>query len=86
MAFEKPLTLPRNQPVEPQHMGWLGKAVGIVSIPPGNVAAITVVMGLLIGAIVTGLMLYSGNQAPYEIWKYLTPIITGALGFLFGKK
>ena len=68
--------------------GWLGKFFGAGVSAPTNIAGSAVLGGLAIGAVVSAVLLYnsSGDTAnATEIWKYMTPIITGALGYLFGK-
>ena len=68
--------------------GLLGKLFGAGASAPNNIAGLAVIFGLAIGAAISGVVLYSGTgdtAAATEIWKYITPIVTGALGYLFGK-
>ncbi|HCE2191249.1 TPA: hypothetical protein ACMDXF_004499 [Vibrio parahaemolyticus] len=65
--------------------GFIGKLFGTGQNGPVNIAGICVVLGLLTGAIITAGMLFTGKQNSYEIWQYVSPIVTGALGFIFGK-
>jgi len=68
--------------------GLLGKLFGTGASAPNNIAGLAVILGLAIGAVISGVVLYSGTgdtAAATEIWKYITPIVTGALGYLFGK-
>lgn len=88
MAFRKPSTpivdQSPNIELERLNAGSLGTFFGIAQNAPCNIAGLAVVAGLLIGGITTGVLVYQNNQTPYEIWKYVAPIVTGALGFLFG--
>ncbi|MGA2175171.1 MAG: hypothetical protein ABSH38_09340 [Verrucomicrobiota bacterium] len=68
--------------------GWFGKIFGSKNAA-SNVAGISVLLGFLGSVVVTGILVYNatnGTSNAFEIWKYTTPIITGGLGFLFGKK
>lgn len=68
--------------------GLLGKLFGAGASAPNNIAGLAVIAGLAIGAVISGVALYKADvetAAAMEIWKYITPIVTGALGYLFGK-
>jgi len=96
MAFKKPpSTSPNESPNMDLHKlqaGCLGKLFGVGDNAGTNVAGLAVILGLLLGTIVTIFMLYTQigqntpSESPYEIWKYIAPVVTGALGYLFGKK
>lgn len=74
-------------------VGWFGKVFGSKNAAL-NIAGITVVLALCVSCMVSGLLVYGATNGAtngardnaFEIWKYTAPIITGALGFLFGKK
>lgn len=66
--------------------GFLGKLFGVGDSAPANIAGLAVILSLLLGAVMTYATLGSQKESPYEIWKYLTPIVTGGLGYLFGKE
>ncbi|EGR0722828.1 hypothetical protein QPB21_004683 [Vibrio alginolyticus] len=74
-----------NLDVARLNAGFIGKLFGTGSNGPVNIAGACVLLGLLTGLIITGGMLYGAKNNPYEIWQYVSPIITGALGFIFGK-
>lgn len=63
--------------------GWLGRVFGSGDRAPMNIAGLAVVMLLAIGVTAT---IREGGPASGETWKYVAPIITGALGFTFGKR
>ena len=68
--------------------GLLGKFFGVGVSAPSNIAGIAVLGGMAIGAVVSGVLLCretADASTATEIWKYMTPIVTGALGYLFGK-
>jgi hypothetical protein len=67
--------------------GALGKFFGSGSTAPNNIAGFAVVIGFLLAGLITGVFLCIDpkNQSTFEIWKYTGPIITGALGFIFGR-
>lgn len=64
-------------------MGWFGWLFGSPKNAPLNMAGATLVVTLLVGGIATFAFPSSDR---IEAWKYLTPIITLALGYAFGKK
>ena len=74
-----------NLDVARLHAGFIGKFFGTGQNGPVNIAGICIILGLLTGLAITGGMIYADKQNPYEIWKYVSPIITGALGFIFGR-
>jgi hypothetical protein len=67
--------------------GALGKFFGSGSTAPNNIAGFAVVIGFVLAGIITSVFLYIDpkSQNTFEIWKYIGPIITGALGFIFGR-
>lgn len=65
--------------------GVVGKLFGTGQNGPVNIAGLCVLLGLLTGLVISGGMIYAAKSNPYEIWKYVSPLITGALGFIFGK-
>jgi len=75
-----------NLDLERLTAGLLGKLFGVGSSAASNIAGLVALIALLGGIVINLLLLNAGKEAPYEVWKYLAPIITGALGFIFGKK
>jgi hypothetical protein len=68
--------------------GQLGRLFGAGESAPSNIAGLAVLGGLTIGGLVSGALLFksdSGASDVTEIWKYTAPIVTAALGYLFGK-
>lgn len=67
--------------------GLLGKFFGSSSNAPNNIAGLSVILSF----IVSGIAIWasrevtdSGTNVSYEILKYTIPIVTGALGYMFG--
>ena len=61
--------------------GWIGRVVGGPKNAPNNIAFVVVTLALLAGVV-------AGVFAPAdraEVWKYIAPIITLTLGYLFGR-
>ena len=75
-----------NLDVHRLHAGLLGKVFGIPPTAQSNIAGAAVVLGIVIGGVISGGMLLANRENPFEIWKYTLPTITGALGFIFGRK
>ena len=68
--------------------GLLGKLFGTGVSAPNNIAGLAVIGGLLIGGGISGALLFkdaTDASTATEIWKYVAPMVTGALGYLFGK-
>ncbi len=68
--------------------GQLGRLFGTGDSAPSNIAGLAVLGGLAIGGSVSGVLLFkssAGTGDVTEIWKYMAPIVTAALGYLFGK-
>lgn len=66
--------------------GWLGKIFGTGDTSSNNIAGICIIICLLFGGIMCIYYANSNSIDPYEIWTYLTPIITGSLGYIFGRQ
>ena len=69
--------------------GWLGRFWGADFHSSNNIAGLSIILLIVVGTIY---MLCKVNKCTDEshaqivdFWKILTPIIAGALGFLFGK-
>jgi hypothetical protein len=75
-----------NMDLERLNAGLCGKFWGTTGNAQSNIAGMTVIICLLIASMATYFSKGSDNQYSYEIWKYISPIITGSLGFLFGHK
>lgn len=67
--------------LERLNAGWLGKIFGIGDNASNNIAGFAVIIGFLLGGIFSCINVTN----PFEIWSYITPIITGALGYIFGR-
>lgn len=71
--------------------GLLGSLWGASSSVPNNVAALVAIALVLFGMIYTLFALYlmpAGKEMGYikDLWAIITPIITLAIGYLFGNK
>ena len=67
-------------------IGIVGKIVGCGDNVARNVAAISVLLFGLSGIVLMFWSpLYDESGPLYEHWKYLTPLITASLGYLFGQ-
>ena len=75
-------TLLRSRELELES-GLLGKLFGAPTHSPGNIAGFLIVILLLSGILVTYL---PGSISATDFWGVITPLITLALGYLFGKK
>ena len=65
-------------------IGWLGKIWGSPKTSPNNIAGFTIVLLLLLGIVWT---IFSKDfDSAKSLWSIITPIITLALGYLFGEK
>ena len=67
--------------LERLNAGWLGIIFGTADNSSNNIAGICIIICLIFG----GIMSIINSTNPYEIWTYLSPIITGALGYIFGR-
>lgn len=66
--------------------GLLGKLFGSGNNCSKNIAGLTIMGGLLLSVGICTFAMNKGDVNPYEIWKITGPIITGALGFIFGQQ
>jgi hypothetical protein len=86
-----PITITREARLQPKLVkelrqmeldaGYIGRLVGGPKNAPNNIAFVVVVLVLLAG-------LAAGVFAPAdraEVWKYIAPIVTLTLGYLFGR-
>ena len=48
----------------------------------GNIAGAVLLLSMTAGLIVT---VYPGGDTAAESWKFIAPIVTGTMGFLFGR-
>lgn len=62
--------------------GHLGKFFGAPANAPTNIAGLLILLFVLTGII---LSFIPGNISSSDYWKWITPFITLALGYLFGK-
>ena len=61
--------------------GWIARIIGAKNNAPRNIAFLTIIMAFFISTLVT---LTIADQR-LEIWKFTAPIITLAMGYVFGK-
>ncbi|MGV3460684.1 MAG: hypothetical protein ACO1N9_09555 [Flavobacterium sp.] len=77
--------------VHERELGALGKFFGAGDTVKMNIAGLTIIVLTLTGIIYTFCILYNNNSnnpkaiGILEFWGIITPIITLALGFVFGK-
>ncbi len=63
--------------------GWLGKLFGSSKIAPCNIAGLCLLLLVVPGI---ALLFFSGTtMTAGDYWKFITPIVTLILGYLFGK-
>lgn len=62
--------------------GWVGKFFGSKTNAPTNIAGIFITLLLISGVVV---LFFSSNIQPLEYWKTIIPLLTLAIGYLFGK-
>jgi hypothetical protein len=62
--------------------GWLGRVVGSAKNAPTNITFLVVALVLIAGL---GVALLS-PQDRLEFWKIILPVLTLALGYVFGQK
>ena len=65
--------------------GFIGKLFGSGANCTNNIAGLTIIIAFIASVIINGVLVYNNRDAPYEIWKITSPIITAALGFIFGQ-
>jgi len=73
---------------ESEERGWLGKLWGTIEHSSNNIAGLFIVLLLLIGTGYTCCLLFedSANHSKIlEFWGMLSPMLTLALGYLFGR-
>jgi hypothetical protein len=63
--------------------GWLGGFFGTGTNAPANIAGLTVIVLLVAGIAISW---FETKMPPLDYWKTAAPIITLALGYLFGRK
>jgi hypothetical protein len=63
--------------------GLLGKLFGTGTSAPLKIAGFTLVLLIVPGVLV---LFFDTKMPPAEYWKLAGPIVTGALGFVFGRK
>lgn len=87
----EPITITREARLQPKLIkelrqmeldaGLLGRVVGGPKNAPNNIAFAVVVLTLLAGLAAS--IVAPADRA--EVWKYIAPIVTLTLGYLFGK-
>jgi len=63
--------------------GWLGSVFGMGPQAPINITGLVVIL-LILGGLAA--MYTKTEMSAAEYWKIAGPIITGGLGFIFGRK
>lgn len=70
--------------------GWIGHIWGASEHSSNNIAGLLIVSILVIGAAYTAYMICVDacctHQEVLDFWKLLTPLLTMALGYIFGHK
>lgn len=66
-------------------IGWMGHVFGDAAEKPGNVAAAAVVLAFILLALVLFAVPNSPDVPKREVITLLGGVITGALGFIFGR-
>lgn len=59
--------------------GWLGQVAGAPKNAPTNIAFLTILLSFVVG------LISFLHPKTLEIWTFLVPIITGTIGYVFGK-
>jgi hypothetical protein len=62
--------------------GWIGRVIGSAKNAPNNIAFLVLVLAFGVGVALA----FFRTEQPLEIWKYVAPIITLAMGYVFGQK
>jgi hypothetical protein len=63
-----------------ENPGWVGRCIGSSKNAANNIAFVVVVLVLIAGGVS-----FAFPSERVEIWKTLVPIVTPALGYVFGK-
>lgn len=74
--------------IKDKDLGWLGKFWGSGENSSRNIAAMVLFL-LIFGSSVVSVVIYCSTQDSsliVKIWGYVTPVISLALGYIFGKK
>lgn len=66
-------------------IGWMGRVFGDAAEKPGNVAAAAIVLAFIMLAVVI-IVVPDTATSKTQLLTLLGSIITGALGFLFGRR
>lgn len=66
-------------------IGVLGKFFGCSNHASKNIAGLIAALSLLTAILVSAISAYKTGRPNLEIWSITTPLITGSLGFLFGR-
>ena len=68
--------------------GMMGKLFGTGANAPVFIAGFVLIIFSLFGLSITALMIYPGNKgdALKDLWVFIGPVITLALGYIFGGK
>ena len=90
-ALESSLAKKRlDNEAEKGRRGWLGAIWGDGNNSAINIAGLLIVLLVSIGAVYTFVMLCKSWQETHlqvlDFWKIIVPLITLALGYLFGKR
>ena len=66
--------------------GWIGFVFGMGDNAAKNIAGFLVVLSMVTGITINIIQICRGTELSYECWKVFAPIITGSLGYIFGRK
>ncbi len=78
------LDVKRRFEMSPGEIGVLGRFFGSGANLINNIAGLILITGFMLGGLITLLCLIKGVEKPYEVWKYIAPLITLSLGYIVG--
>lgn len=81
---QKVLENQKEKEIRNAEIGVLGKLWGISSSVPNNIAGLTILILLVVGCYLT--LVVNDSSFIKDMWTIFSPIITLALGYLFGDK
>lgn len=66
--------------------GWLGVVIGVGSDSRYNIIGVTIIVLIVASTILTFHSISKFQQPEYTYFQIATPLISGALGYMFGQK
>ncbi len=66
--------------------GWIGIVFGMGDNAAKNIAGFLAASSMLTGVSINIIQVLRGTELSFECWKVFVPIITGTLGYIFGRK